>query len=352
MIAAGRDGSREGCSGYAEARHNVVRHGDAQARLLGHIDAAVRHRETLARYLMPQRGFRHAVLEELTVGTRAQCVEGCRQSDAALVAVVGHTPVELVCQATGGHHGSDPTAARIRLDPVQQPASQQRVEILQSGLGLTGGNGHGTGRTQTGIPVHIIRGQGLFQPQNVVLGKGPRPLERGAPVPNLPGVIESLQSQIMPVLRPRKQKLEVDVEKGLPLVHADKSRVRQVFLNLLSNATKFTADGGKLKIKAASEDSWCRVSVIDSGIGIREDDQKKIFEPFSQLDSHLARERGGTGLGLSIARQIVERHGGRIWVESKYGKGSRFSFTLPLATPGQPHPGHRNKTTQSGKNKR
>ena len=169
---------------------------------------------------------------------------------------------------------------------------------------------------------------------------------------DLPGVIESLRSQIMPVLRPRKQKLEVDVEKGLPMVYADKSKVRQVLLNLLSNATKFTADGGKLKIKAVSEDSWCRVSVIDSGIGIREDDQKRIFEPFTQLDSPLATERGGTGLGLSIARQIVEKHGGRIWVESEYGKGSRFSFTLPLATPGQPHPRHRNKTAQGGGNKR
>jgi len=182
---------------------------------------------------------------------------------------------------------------------------------------------------------------------------------------DLPGVIESLRSQILPVLRPRKQKLEVDVEKGLPLVHADKSRVRQVLLNLLSNATKFTADGGKLlnllsnatkftadggklKIEVASEDSWCRVSVIDSGIGIREDDQKKIFEPFTQLDGSLAREGGGTGLGLSIVRQIVERHGGRIWVDSEYGRGSRFSFTLPLATPGQPHPRHRNKTAQGG----
>ena len=165
---------------------------------------------------------------------------------------------------------------------------------------------------------------------------------------DLPGVIESLRSQVMPVIRPRKQKLEVDVEKGLPLVHADRSRVRQVLLNLLSNATKFTPDGGKLKIEAVSEDGWCRVSVIDSGIGISGDDQRKIFEPFSQLDSSLAGVEGGTGLGLPITKQIVERHGGRIWVESECGKGSSFIFTLPLAASGHPRLTRRNTTTQNG----
>ena len=170
---------------------------------------------------------------------------------------------------------------------------------------------------------------------------------------DLPGIIESLRSQIMPVIRPRKQKLELDVERDLPLVYADKSKVRQVLLNLLSNATKFTPDGGKLKIEAVSEDGWCRVSVIDSGTGIKEDDQKKIFEPFSQLDnSSLARVESGTGLGLPITRQIVDRHGGRIWVESECGKGSSFIFTLPLATPGQPHPRRRNKAAGEGGNGR
>ena len=135
-----------------------------------------------------------------------------------------------------------------------------------------------------------------------------------------------------PMLAPRKQSLEVDVEEELPLVHADKAKVRQVLLNLLSNATKFTPDGGRLKIEAVKEDNWCQVSVIDNGIGIKKEDQERIFEPFYQLDSPLTRERRGTGLGLAIAKQIIEKHGGRIWVESEYGKGSRFTFTLPLAT--------------------
>jgi len=148
----------------------------------------------------------------------------------------------------------------------------------------------------------------------------------------LPSVIESLRSEIMPMLVTRKQSLDIKVEKGLPLVRADKAKVRQVLLNLLSNATKFTPDGGKLKVEAVRENNWCRVSVIDNGIGIKKKDQERIFEPFRQLDSTLGKEERGTGLGLAIARQIIERHGGRIWVESEYGKGSRFSFTLPLAT--------------------
>ena len=154
----------------------------------------------------------------------------------------------------------------------------------------------------------------------------------------LPSVTESLRSEIMPMLAPRKQSLDIKAEKGLPLVRADRAKVTQVLLNLLSNSSKFTPDGGKLRVEAVRENNWCRVSVIDNGIGIKQEDQERIFEPFCQLDSALEKEERGTGLGLTIARQIVEKHGGRIWVESEYGKGSRFTFTLPLATASQPHP--------------
>jgi len=147
----------------------------------------------------------------------------------------------------------------------------------------------------------------------------------------LRSVIESLRNEMMPIITKRKQSLEVDVEEGLPQVRADKAKIRQVLINLLSNSTKFTPDGGKLRVKVSMENGWCRVSVIDNGIGIKKEDQEMIFEPFSQLDSPLPRESGGTGLGLTIARQIIEKHGGRIWVESEYGEGSRISFTLPLA---------------------
>lgn len=155
-------------------------------------------------------------------------------------------------------------------------------------------------------------------------------------------IIESLRSQITPLIEPRKQSLEVEIEEGLPPVRADKTKVKQVLLNLLSNASKFTPDGGKLKIEAKREGDWCRVSVIDTGSGIRKEDQNRIFEAFAQLGN--PNKKGGVGLGLAISKQIVEKHGGRIWVESEYGKGSKFTFTLPLASTSSSKGSNRNKS--------
>ncbi len=150
----------------------------------------------------------------------------------------------------------------------------------------------------------------------------------------LTDILEGLRRTMTPILAPRKQSLDIVVEKGLPLVHADRAKVKQVILNLLANATRFTPDGGKLKIEAVRKGGWCHVSVVDNGIGMKKEDQERIFEPFRQLDNPLTREKGGAGLGLAVARQIIEKHGGKIWVESEYGKGSRFSFTLLLAPAG------------------
>ena len=145
-------------------------------------------------------------------------------------------------------------------------------------------------------------------------------------------VIESLTRTMLPVLAPRKQSLDVEIEEGLPLVHVDEGRLEQVLLNLATNSSKFTPDGGKLKIEAIRNGDWCQVSVIDNGIGIKQEDQERIFEPFCWLDNPLTKEKSGTGLGLALVETIVEKYGGQIWVESEYRKGSRFTFTLPLAT--------------------
>jgi len=102
-----------------------------------------------------------------------------------------------------------------------------------------------------------------------------------------------------------------------------------VLLNLAGNAIKFT-DAGKVSIDARLADGNFVVSVIDTGPGISEADQQKIFEEFQQADSSSTRTKGGSGLGLSISRRIVELHGGRLWVESVLGHGSTFSFTVPL----------------------
>ncbi len=148
---------------------------------------------------------------------------------------------------------------------------------------------------------------------------------------DLTDVIESLRRTMMPMLAQRQQSFDVKLGKRLPLVHVDEARVRQVLLNLLSNASKFTPDRGKLEVRAVREGDWCQVSVIDNGIGIEKVDQERIFEAFDRVDNPVTREAGGTGLGLTIAKQIIEMHGGRIWVENEYGKGSKFTFTLPLA---------------------
>ncbi len=112
-------------------------------------------------------------------------------------------------------------------------------------------------------------------------------------------------------------------------VSADRTQITIVLNNLLTNAIKFTPDGGRISVQAELRNDKVRVSVIDSGIGVPKAQLDRIFERFYQAEPHLTRRHGGMGLGLSIAKELVELHGGRIWVESVEGKGSRFTFTLP-----------------------
>jgi PAS domain S-box-containing protein len=120
-----------------------------------------------------------------------------------------------------------------------------------------------------------------------------------------------------------------DIEDGLPEVTGDRDRLIQVVINLLSNAVKFT-EKGSVTCRARKTDGEILVSIIDTGIGIAEADREKVFEKFRQAGDTLTDKPTGTGLGLSICKQIVEYHGGKIWVESALGRGSAFSFTLPL----------------------
>ena len=106
--------------------------------------------------------------------------------------------------------------------------------------------------------------------------------------------------------------------------------MKQVLLNLLSNALKFTPEGGRIDVRAAVRDGVAEVSVTDTGIGIAAEDQPKVFDEFRQVGT-AAKKAEGTGLGLAISRKFIELHGGRIWVESRVGLGSTFAFTLPLA---------------------
>ena len=126
--------------------------------------------------------------------------------------------------------------------------------------------------------------------------------------------------------------LESDVPEDLPLVFCDRTRVREVVLNLLSNAGRFTEKGG-VRVKAWQEGDDVIVSVSDTGPGIAEQDQARLFQPFEQLDGSIRRRYGGTGLGLTISKEFVELHGGRMWVESKVGHGTTFFFRLPIDPP-------------------
>ncbi len=114
----------------------------------------------------------------------------------------------------------------------------------------------------------------------------------------------------------------------LPPGRGDDRRLTQVLLNLVGNAIKFT-DQGEVVIRAAAADGSFNLSVRDTGPGISEADQAKLFQEFQQVDNSITRKKGGTGLGLAISKRIIEMHGGRIWVESNVGQGSTFWFTLP-----------------------
>jgi signal transduction histidine kinase len=124
--------------------------------------------------------------------------------------------------------------------------------------------------------------------------------------------------------------LVVHVDPGIGEIMADERKIKQVLLNLLSNAVKFTPEGGKITMSAALNGAAVEVSVADTGIGIAAEDQQAIFEEFRQVGSDYARKREGTGLGLALARRLVELHGGRLAVASEPGKGSTFTFTIPV----------------------
>jgi two-component system phosphate regulon sensor histidine kinase PhoR len=126
--------------------------------------------------------------------------------------------------------------------------------------------------------------------------------------------------------------LEIEIPLGLPSVRGDARLLREVLQNLLDNAIQYTPNGGKIQVNATATAREAVVTVSDTGIGIPLADQERIFERFYRVDAARSREAGGTGLGLSIAKHIVEVHGGRLWVESAVGSGSRFSFSVPLAS--------------------
>jgi signal transduction histidine kinase len=142
--------------------------------------------------------------------------------------------------------------------------------------------------------------------------------------------VEEVQSIVNPMAMKKKISFEVDMEENVSNIVADQRMFKQIMYNLLSNAVKFTNDGGHISVKGMSNNYFLQISVIDNGKGIEKDDVGIIFKEFKQVDSSTTRGQEGTGLGLSLTKRYVEIQGGSISVESEYGKGSNFTFRIPV----------------------
>jgi signal transduction histidine kinase len=151
-------------------------------------------------------------------------------------------------------------------------------------------------------------------------------------------VIEQVRRLNESLVARKKLRLEIEVAPEVPRVWVDREKLAHILGNLLGNAIDFTPPGGRVWVHATprheSPHDTVLVEVGDSGIGIAADHHELIFQEFAQVDASASRQHHGTGLGLTIARRLVELHGGRIWLESELGQGSRFFFTLPT----QPQP--------------
>jgi len=163
------------------------------------------------------------------------------------------------------------------------------------------------------------------------------------PLPLLRGIADDMNI----VMSGSGQSLNVDLPSSLPLVWADEERLRQIVLNVMINASKFTHEGGKIRLKATERGSFLIVEVQDNGPGIPEEAHQRLFQPYYRQTSdreHLS----GLGLGLALSKNLVELQGGRIWVQSRVGKGSTFGFSVPLATASQREEALRQEASDEG----
>jgi len=160
----------------------------------------------------------------------------------------------------------------------------------------------------------------MTPPWNLVLSCTDEPAALEAVAPNAQG---------------KELKLEAAVPKGLPRVMADTEMIRRVFINLLENAVKYSSEGMTITIGAKRASGFVEMWVQDQARGIPKSEQARIFEKFARVQVGVSGSTKGLGLGLAYCKLTVEGHGGKIWVESAVGKGSRFAFTIPVARTGQ-----------------
>jgi signal transduction histidine kinase len=146
---------------------------------------------------------------------------------------------------------------------------------------------------------------------------------------HLPNALENALILVRERASRRGIRLGSTVDERLGVITGDERKVKQVLLNLLSNALKFTPEGGRIDVQARLDDGMAEISVADTGVGIAPEDQEAVFEEFRQVGG-AEKKAEGTGLGLALSRKFIELHGGRIGVKSQVGMGSTFTFTLPV----------------------
>jgi len=156
----------------------------------------------------------------------------------------------------------------------------------------------------------LLAGDFPFQPESLKIG----------------GVIQSVTTQLYPITHSKRQSLALKLPASLPPVKAHRQYLEQVLLNLLTNASKFTPQGGKITVSASPDNNRLVIEVTDTGVGIPAEEQELVFQPYYQVNGGR-----GSGLGLAITKFLVELHGGKIWLKSVVGQGSTFFFSLPLA---------------------
>lgn len=147
-------------------------------------------------------------------------------------------------------------------------------------------------------------------------------------------LLEETRNELLSKIKEKGLKLNVNIGNDLPTIMADREKLKQILINLIGNSLKFT-EKGSIDVEVRRENNNVKFSVADTGIGIAKKDFGKVFKRFSQLESAYTRKVGGTGLGLSICKEMIKAMNGDIWFESRLGKGSKFSFLLPIKTGGK-----------------
>ena len=147
---------------------------------------------------------------------------------------------------------------------------------------------------------------------------------------NLIEMIENVHDLLTPQMKERSLNWASNIDSTIPNMLLDSSQADRIFINLISNAIKFTPEDGTISVNARLNNDVVTVEVSDTGIGISEEDIVRLFDEFYRVDNQINQNVKGTGLGLSLAKKIVEAHGGRMWITSKLNEGTTFHFTLPV----------------------